>query len=113
RALLDAEGVPVRERDVAAVRAWREAGLSTAVVSSSRNARRVLERAGLGDLAEVLVDGEALRRLGLEGKPAPDAFLEAARALGVEPAEAVAVEDAVSGVEAAARAGYGLVVGIR
>src|SRR5690606_34623708 len=77
------------------------------------NARRVLERAGLTDLAGVLVDGEELARLGLRGKPEPDAFLEAARRLGVEPARAVAVEDAEAGVEAADRAGYGLVVGVR
>src|SRR5690606_29010461 len=112
-ALREAEGVPVREADVQAVRSWRDAGLATAVVTSSRNARRVLERAGLTDLAGVLVDGEELARLGLRGKPEPDAFLEAARRLGVEPARAVAVEDAEAGVEAADRAGYGLVVGVR
>ena len=48
----------------------------------------------------------------LEGKPAPDTFLAAARALSVPAAEAAVFEDALAGV-AAGRAGhFGLVVGV-
>lgn len=39
------------------------------------------------------------------GKPAPDVYLRAVDELGVEPANAIAFEDAVSGVTAAVRAG--------
>jgi beta-phosphoglucomutase-like phosphatase (HAD superfamily) len=45
----------------------------------------------------------------------PDTFLKAAELLGVDPARAVVVEDAVSGVQAgrAGRAGsFGLVIGV-
>ena len=53
-----------------------------------------------------------LEREQLKGKPAPDSFLFAARALGVEPAEAAVFEDALAGV-AAGRAGeFGFVVGV-
>lgn len=38
-------------------------------------------------------------------KPAPDIFLEAARRLGVDPADATVFEDAVNGVQAAKAAG--------
>jgi beta-phosphoglucomutase len=38
-------------------------------------------------------------------KPAPDIFLAAARKLGVAPAECVAIEDAVNGIQAAKAAG--------
>lgn len=42
---------------------------------------------------------------GLRGKPHPDIFIEAARRLGVAPAECIVFEDAPLGVEAARRAG--------
>jgi HAD superfamily hydrolase (TIGR01509 family) len=90
----------------------RAAGIRTAVVTSSQNRARVLEAAGLGALFDVAVDGITLIERGLAGKPAPDMFLEAARALGVDPARAVVVEDALSGVEAGARGGFGLVIGV-
>lgn len=40
-----------------------------------------------------------------EGKPAPDMFLEAARRMGVAPADCLVYEDSDQGVEAARRAG--------
>ena len=43
--------------------------------------------------------------LGLAGKPQPDGYLEAARRLGVRPADCVVFEDAPVGVIAAHRAG--------
>ena len=42
---------------------------------------------------------------GLPGKPEPDIFLEAARRLGIEPAQCIVFEDAPLGIEAARRAG--------
>ena len=50
--------------------------------------------------------------LGLAGKPAPDAFLEASRRPDVDPARAVVVEDAISGVRAGRTGGFGLVIGV-
>ncbi len=44
------------------------------------------------------------------GKPAPDCFRAAAHSLDVDPRECLAVEDAPSGVEAAAAAGMRVVV---
>lgn len=97
---------------VALVRRLCEQGVRTAVVSSSANCAAVLAAAKIDHLFEVRVDGETIPRLGLAGKPAPDTFLEAARELGVEPARAVVVEDALSGVEAGRAGGFGLVVGV-
>jgi HAD superfamily hydrolase (TIGR01509 family) len=43
------------------------------------------------------------------GKPAPDVYLEAARRLGVAPAQCVAVEDSTNGIRSAAAAGMAVV----
>jgi beta-phosphoglucomutase family hydrolase len=90
----------------------RAAGLKTALVSSSRNAKAVLEAGDLTALFDVVVDGVEAARLGLKGKPAPDTFLRASQQLGVPVARAVGFEDALVGVEAIRAAGYGLVVGV-
>lgn len=83
-----------------------------AIVSSSANAADVLTAAGLEGRAATVVDGVEARRRRLAGKPAPDTFLAAAADLGVVPAEAVVVEDAISGVHAGRAGGFGLVVGV-
>ena len=111
-AVIDAEGVRVFPGAVALLERLRAAGIKTAVVTSSQNRARVLEAAGLAALFDVAVDGHSLIERGLQGKPAPDMFVEAARALGVQPARAVVVEDAISGIEAGVRGGFGLVVGV-
>ncbi len=110
--LLTDRGVDVFEGSVRFVDAMAEAGIRAAIVSSSRNAGHVLDVVGLSDRFEDRVDGEVATELGLEGKPAPDTFLEAARRLGVEPERAVVVEDAAAGVEAGRLGGFGLVIGI-
>jgi beta-phosphoglucomutase family hydrolase len=97
---------------VAFVRGLRERGLRTAVVSASRNMVAVLEAAGLRDLFDAEVDGVEADRLGLAGKPDPALFLEAARRLGVAPARAAVVEDALAGVEAGRAGDFGHVVGV-
>lgn len=89
-----------------------ERGTPIAVVSSSKNAREVLEAAGILDLFPVVMDGVIAERDHLASKPAPDVFAEGARMLGVDPARSVAVEDALSGVASAAAAGYALVIGV-
>ena len=58
------------------------------------------------------VDGNLIQAQRLAGKPAPDTFLMAARLVGVEPARAVVIEDAISGVEAGSHGSFGLVIGV-
>lgn len=97
---------------VAMIRGLREHGYATAAVSASRNCAEVLRAAGVEGLFDVRVDGVDAAREGLAGKPAPDLFLEAARRLGVSPDRAAVVEDALAGVEAGVRGGFGFVVGV-
>ena len=111
-AMIERRGVEVYEGSVRYVRAVRDAGLGRAVVTSSANADEVLAVAGIDDLFDVRIDGVVAAREHLEGKPAPDTFLAAARALEVAPDRAAVFEDALAGV-AAGRAGrFGLVVGV-
>jgi alpha,alpha-trehalase len=110
--LLEERGPEVFEDAESRVREWIAAGKRAAVVSSSRNCKRVLETAGLSDLFEQRVDGVTLAEEGLDGKPAPDMFLRAAERLGVKPENAAIFEDATSGVEAGRRGEFGLVVGV-
>lgn len=110
--VLDEKGVEVFEGTLALVRALRAAGVAAACVSSSKNCRPVLERAGIADLFDVVFDGNDLAREGLRGKPHPDSFLRAAARAGVAPERAAVVEDAVVGVAAGRAGGFGLVVGV-
>jgi trehalose-phosphatase len=105
-------GVHVFEDTVRMIDEWQKRGLKLAVISSSRNCEAVLGAVDLLERFEVKVDGLDLAPLGLKGKPNPDIFLHAARELGVEPREAMVVEDAISGVEAGRRGEFGLVVGV-
>jgi len=112
QAALTKDGVAVFPASIAFVTALRQHGLRTALVSSSKNARAVMDTSGTGHLFDICVDGQVALRAGLAGKPAPDVFLHAATLLGVSIARTFAVEDAPAGVEAARRAGCSLVVGI-
>jgi alpha,alpha-trehalase len=82
-----------------------------ALVSSSRNARRVLP-ADLVAFLSVQLDGLDRVELGIPGKPDPAMFHEAARRLGVPPRSTAVVEDAPAGMAAGRAGGFGLVVGI-
>jgi len=88
----------------AAVDAIQDAGYATCVASSGDHGkiRRNLAKTGLLDrFGDRLFSGDDVAN----GKPAPDLFLHAAAAMGVEPARAAVVEDSRHGVEAARAAG--------
>ena len=105
-------GIKTYASTVALIRRLREAGIHVGLMSSSKNTAMILDVAGLTDLFEVRVDGLAGEELGLPGKPDPAMYLETARRMAVEPARAVVVEDALSGVEAGHRGGFALVIGV-
>jgi len=106
------EGVRPYPSTVALIRDLRATGKGIGLVSASRNAEEVLTAAGVIDLFDARVDGVVAADLGLRGKPDPAMFLEAGRRLGVRPAQAAVVEDALSGVAAGAAGNFALVVGV-
>jgi beta-phosphoglucomutase family hydrolase len=110
--LIRDRGVERYDGSVRFAEAVRDRGYRRAVVSSSKNCEAVLVSAGISDLFEVRIDGVVAEREGFRGKPAPDMFLAAARALDVEPAGAAVFEDALAGVQAGRAGGFGWVVGV-
>jgi len=106
------QGVQPYPGSVAYLHRLRALGLPRAVVSSSANCRDVLRAAGIDGLFDVVVDGLVAERDRLAGKPAPDTFLAAARALGTPPEQAAVFEDALAGVAAGRAGGFGTVVGV-
>ncbi|KAA0020105.1 HAD family hydrolase [Antrihabitans cavernicola] len=98
------DGVDVFPGSLKLLNALAHTTIPLAVVSSSKNARMVLEEAGLLDRFVVVVDGLYAERNRLLGKPDPAMFLAAAAELGAAPDSSTVVEDAISGV-AGARAG--------
>ena len=109
---LEQNGVEVYPGSVDYLRAAKEAGLATAVVTASANGEQVIAAGGFADLIDARIDGVVAARDSLRGKPEPDTFLAGAKALGVEPAAAVVFEDAISGVQAGRAGDFGFVVGV-
>jgi beta-phosphoglucomutase family hydrolase len=110
--IIERDGVEAYAGSIRYLQAARDAGLRRAVVSSSHNCRDVLVAAGIEEYLEERVDGLVADETGLKGKPAPDTFLEGARRLGVEPAQAAVFEDALAGVEAGRAGNFGHVIGV-
>ena len=68
-----------------------------ALGSASKNARPILEKTGIIDYFNAIVDGNDVTN----AKPDPEVFLQAAKLLGVNPENAIVFEDSVAGVQAA------------
>lgn len=85
------------------IAALRDAGIPIGLVSNSTRAfvDAALAAAGLAEAFAVTVAGEEVA----ESKPAPDAYLAAAAALGADPAGCVVLEDSPTGVQAGRAAG--------
>jgi beta-phosphoglucomutase family hydrolase len=110
--IIEEKGVEPYEGSVELIRQLRDRGFKIAVVTSSQNCTAVLKAAKLDGFFDAQVDGNVIHAQHLAGKPAPDSYLMAAKLLGVEPARAVVIEDALSGVEAGSNGKFGLVVGV-
>lgn len=80
----------------------RHAGLKTAIGSSSKNTKYILERTDLSRFFDAVSDGNNITR----SKPDPEVFLKAAEFIGLQAAECLVIEDAHSGIDAAKAGGF-------
>jgi HAD superfamily hydrolase (TIGR01509 family) len=104
-----AKGIALRPGVVALLDMLDAQGLPFALATNSRtqSAHRTLQQAGIHHRFDPLhIHG---RDRVARPKPAPDLYLHAARTLGVDPAECIAFEDSIPGVQAALAAGMTLV----
>jgi beta-phosphoglucomutase family hydrolase len=111
-AVLDRVGIVPYPGSLAVLDLLEQHGVAQAIVSSSKNARKVLAAAGIAARFPVVVDGVTAADEGLAGKPRPAMFLRAAELLAADPARTVVVEDASAGVAAGVAGGFGLVLGV-
>jgi beta-phosphoglucomutase len=79
----------------------RGAGLKIGLASVSKNAFTVLDKLGIRNRFDEVVDAALIAN----SKPHPEIFLTAARQLGVAPADCLGIEDAVAGVASIKDAG--------
>ncbi|MDR2862768.1 MAG: HAD family phosphatase [Puniceicoccales bacterium] len=98
-----AAGVPVKPGARELLTLLRAAGLPLGVATSTHGAlaRSKLERAGLLPFFRSVTGGDEVPR----GKPAPDIYLAATRALTLDPTQCLAFEDSSPGALSAAAAG--------
>lgn len=82
--------------------ALRAGGLKLAIGSSSKNTSFILGQLGLGSYFDAISDGNHIAK----SKPDPEVFLKAAEFLGMNPADCLVVEDAVSGAQAGHAGGF-------
>lgn len=103
----ETEGIPVKKGVKDIFEYIRNNGLKCAVATSTRreSAEKTLHEIGVWDYLDAVVYGDEVER----GKPEPDIFLRAAKAIGVNPSEAVVVEDSINGIKAGYAAGMRVV----
>ncbi|WP_407392246.1 beta-phosphoglucomutase [Carnobacterium jeotgali] len=79
----------------------KAAGIRVALASASKNGPVIMDRLGISDLFETVVDPAELKN----GKPDPEIFIKGAKQLNLTPKECVGVEDAKAGIESINAAG--------
>ncbi len=110
--LLERDGVHLYDSTITLIQELLKQGIQVGLATSSRNSAVILDKTRTAHLFATVVDGVVSETLGLKGKPDPAIFTTACANLGVPAARAIIIEDAVSGVQAGAKGGFGLVIGV-
>lgn len=75
----------------------REKNILIALGSASKNALNILQKTGIVDYFDALIDGNVVSA----SKPDPEVFLKGAAALAISPSYCLVLEDAQAGIDAA------------
>lgn len=102
-ARIEADGLPIKPGAETALKWLQAQNIPAAVASSSRveTVKSHLARSGFAQYFTAVIGGDMVQN----SKPAPDIFIAAAKALGLAPAQCIAVEDSHNGIRSAAAAG--------
>jgi beta-phosphoglucomutase len=84
-----------------ALQELKNRNIKIAVASNSRNAEMIINQVGIAKYLDAIVDGHQIEN----SKPDPEVFLLAAKKINEAPVNCLVVEDALTGIEAAHRAG--------
>ena len=79
------------------LRFLKEQNQPIALGSASKNARPILEKTGIMNYFDAIIDGNDVTH----AKPDPEVFTQAAKALGIANEQSIVFEDSVAGVQAA------------
>jgi len=103
RARIERDGLPVKAGVYEVLGHLRSRGIPMGLATSTRaaTARQNLRRARIDDYFASVIGGDEVE----QPKPHPEVYVRAARELGVEPAQAIAIEDSDLGIQAASAAG--------
>ncbi len=110
--IIENEGAEVYETTVTLLENLEKKGIKIGVASSSKNCEMILNSVNLMKYFMTRVDGVVSAELGLKGKPEPDIFTTACDNISANYKNSVVVEDAVSGVQAGHKGGFGLTLGV-
>lgn len=80
----------------------RKEGTKIALGSASKNAPMILEKLGVSELFDAIVDGNCIEK----AKPDPEVFLTAASLIGLKPDDCTVFEDSQAGIDAACAGGF-------
>jgi len=79
------------------LRFLKEQNQPIALGSASKNARPILEKTGIMNYFDAIIDGNDVTH----AKPDPEVFIQAAKALGISNENSIVFEDSVAGIQAA------------
>lgn len=83
------------------LRILRDHNHKVGLASASKNAQMVIEYLGIADQFDYVADAALI----VNSKPAPDVFLDVAKAFDIAPSNCIGIEDAAAGVAAIKSAG--------
>jgi trehalose 6-phosphate phosphatase len=112
RKVINEKGVSLFEDAIELINKISQRNIPIAVASSSKNCNFLLEKTGISDVFQVIVEGNYIAEHKMQSKPEPDIFIEASRLLKVDACNSAVIEDAISGIKSAVSAGIGSVIAV-